>query len=50
MSRYASPNKIKAHRIYTVWEAAEALDKHRQTIIRWINDKGLTADKGKNPG
>lgn len=50
MARYASPNKIKAHRIYTVWEAAEALGKHRQTIIRWINDKGLTADKGKNRG
>ena len=49
MSRYASPNKIKAHRIYTVWEAAEALGKHRQTIIRWINDQGLTADRSRKP-
>ena len=49
MVRYASPNKIKAHRIYTVWEAAEALEKHRQTIIRWINNKGLIADKSQKP-
>ena len=49
MARYASPNKIKAHRIYTVWEAAEALGKHRQTIIRWINDQGLTADRSRKP-
>ncbi len=49
MARYASPNKIKAHRIYTVWEAAEALGKHRRTIIRWINDKGLIADKSQKP-
>lgn len=49
MPRHASPGKIKAHRIYTVWEAAQALNKHRQTIIRWINDKGLPADKSQKP-
>lgn len=49
MPRYASPNKIKAHRIYTVWEAADALNKHRRTIIRWINKMGLVADKSQKP-
>lgn len=49
MARLPSPNKIKTHRIYTIWEAAEALGKHRQTIVRWINDKGLVADKTCKP-
>jgi excisionase family DNA binding protein len=49
MARLPSPNKIKTHRIYTIWEAAEALGKHRQTIVRWINDKGLVADKTFKP-
>lgn len=49
MARYASPNKIKVHRIYTVWEAADALNKHRRTIIRWINEMGLAADKSQKP-
>ena len=49
MARLPSPNKIKTHNIYTVWEAAEALGMHRQTIVRWINDKGLIADKSTKP-
>jgi excisionase family DNA binding protein len=49
MARLPSPAKIKTHRIYTIWEAAEALGKHRQTIVRWISDKGLVADKTCKP-
>lgn len=49
MARLPAPNKIKTHRIYTIWEAAEALEKHRQTIVRWINDNGLIADKTRKP-
>ena len=49
MARLPSPNKIKTHNIYSVWEAAEALGLHRQTIVRWINDKGLIADKSSKP-
>jgi excisionase family DNA binding protein len=49
MPRLPSPNRIKTHYVYTVWEAAQALGRHRQTIIRWIKDKGLVADRGKVP-
>jgi excisionase family DNA binding protein len=49
MSRLPSPQKIKSHRIYTVYEAAEALDKHRQTVVRWVNNMGLTADTTRKP-
>lgn len=45
MPKKPSPTLIKKHRIYTVWEAADALGIHRQTIIRWIKDKGLVADR-----
>jgi excisionase family DNA binding protein len=49
MARFPSPNRIKTHNIYSVWEAAEVLSKHRRTILRWINDKGLSADKTCTP-
>ncbi|WP_044036847.1 helix-turn-helix domain-containing protein [Octadecabacter arcticus] len=49
MPRLPSPNRIKTHYVYTVWEAAQALGRNRQTIIRWIKDKGLVADRGKVP-
>ncbi|MEP4197265.1 MAG: helix-turn-helix domain-containing protein [Aliishimia sp.] len=49
MARLPSPNRIKTHNIYTVWEAAQALGRHRQTIIRWIKDKGLIADQSTVP-
>lgn len=49
MPRLPSPNRIKTHYVYTVWEAAQALGRHRQTIIRWIKDKGLIADRSKTP-
>lgn len=49
MRRLPSPNMIKTHYVYTVWEAAQALGRHRQTVIRWIKDKGLVADRSKPP-
>jgi len=49
MPRFPPSNRIKTHHIYTVWEAAQALVRHRQTIIRWIKDKGLIADRSKVP-
>ena len=49
MPKKPSPNLIKKHRIYNTWEAAEALGLHRQTIIRWIKDKGLIADQSQKP-
>lgn len=49
MPKKPSPSRIKKHRIYTVWEAADALDLHKQTVIRWIKDKGLIADQSQKP-
>lgn len=49
MSKRSSPSRIKTHRVYTAWEAANALGVHRQTVLRWINLKGLPADKSAKP-
>ena len=49
MPKKPSPNRIKKHRVYTVWEAADALDVHRKTVARWITDGGLQADQSKRP-
>lgn len=49
MSGVPSPSRIKTHHIYTVWEAAQALGRHRQTVIRWIKHKGLIADQSRVP-
>lgn len=49
MPRLPSPNRIKTHYVYTVWEAAQALGRHRQTIIRWIKHDSLVADRSKVP-
>lgn len=49
MAGLPSPNRIKTHRIYTVWEAAVALRRHKQTIIRWIRFDGLIAETGQRP-
>jgi excisionase family DNA binding protein len=49
MAGLPSPNRIKTHQIYTVWEAALALGRHRQTVIRWIKNKGLIADCSRSP-
>ena len=42
-------HRIKTHRIYTPWEAANALGKHRQTVIRWIKSGDLLADTTQKP-
>lgn len=49
MASIPSPNRIKTHQVYTIWEAAQALGRHRQTVIRWIKDKGLVADRSRVP-
>ncbi len=36
MAKRFPANKLKAHRVYDVWEAASALGCHKQTVIRWI--------------
>ncbi len=38
MPKNPSPQRVKRHQIYTVWEAADAVGVHRQTVIRWIKD------------
>ena len=49
MPRRPSPSRIKTHRVYAPWEAADALGVHRQTVLRWIKDKGLPADTSSRP-
>ena len=49
MPKHPSPQRVKRHQIYTVWEAADAVGTHRQTVIRWIKDKGLSADTSQRP-
>jgi excisionase family DNA binding protein len=49
MPKHPSPQRIKRHQIYTVWEAADAVGVHRQTVIRWIKKKGLSADTSQRP-
>ncbi len=49
MAKSFPANRIKTHRIYTVWEASEVLGCHKQTIIRWIKLKGLMADTTSKP-
>ena len=49
MAGLPSPNRIKTHQIYTVWEAAQALGRHRQTVIRWVKNKGLVVDRSRSP-
>ena len=49
MAKRPSPTLIKTHRVYTPAEAAEALNVHRQTVRRWINEHGLHADNTQKP-
>jgi excisionase family DNA binding protein len=49
MAKKPSPARIKKHRIYTTWEAAEALGLHRKTIVRWIKNHGLQAEQTRKP-
>ncbi len=49
MPKKPSPNRIKTHRVYTTYEAADALDLHRKTIVHWITRSGLEADRSQRP-
>ena len=49
MAKRVPYRKIKTHRLYTPYEAAQILGVHRQTVIRWINNQGLEADKCSKP-
>lgn len=49
MAKRPSPSRVKTHRIYTPFEAADVLGVHRQTVLRWIKDHGLNADKSQKP-
>lgn len=49
MAKKFPVNKLKAHRVYTVWEVSDTLGCHKQTVIRWIKLNGLTADTSQKP-
>ena len=42
-------HRIKAHRVYEVWEVAQALGCHKQTVIRWIKERRLVAETSRKP-
>lgn len=49
MARRYTARRVRTHLVYTVWEVAELLGCHRQTVIRWVRDKGLVADTEQRP-
>ena len=49
MAKKFPVNRIKVHRIYTVWEISDTLGSHRQTVTRWIKLNGLPADTSQKP-
>ena len=49
MPRQFNPYLVKTHRIYDVSEVAVLLNCNRQTVIRWIKDKGLAAEIRRKP-
>ncbi len=49
MAKKFPVNRIKAHRIYNVWEVSDALGCHKQTVARWIKLNGLPADTNRKP-
>jgi len=49
MAKKFPVNRIKTHRVYTVWEVSDVLGCHRQTVIRWIKDHGLPAETSSKP-
>lgn len=42
-------HRIKAHRVYDVWEVAQTLGCHKKTVIRWIKAKNLPAETTRKP-
>lgn len=49
MPRRANPRRVKSHFVYTVAEAAEALEVHKATVRRWIKGGGLLAANDRKP-
>jgi excisionase family DNA binding protein len=49
MPRRPAHHRVKSHLVYTVAEAAEVVDVHKQTIGRWIRDDGLPAETDRRP-
>lgn len=49
MAKRFPANRIRTHLVYTVGELAEVLGCCRQTVIRWIRDHGLAADRSRKP-
>jgi excisionase family DNA binding protein len=49
MPKKPDPRRIKAHRVYTVAEVAQALGLHRQTVLRWIKSTALKAERKRKP-
>ena len=49
MPKKPDPRRIKKHRVYTPFEAAEALSVHTQTLLRWIKAGALEADRSCRP-
>lgn len=49
MAKRFPHNRIKVHRVYTVWEVADALGCHKHTVARWIKSTSLAADTTNRP-
>lgn len=49
VKRYPNPGRIKRHRNYEIFEAARALDAHKNTVSRWIREQGLEAITDRKP-
>lgn len=49
MPRRANSCRVKAHLVYTVSEAAEALGVHKGTVRRWVVLDGLPAATDRKP-
>lgn len=47
--RAHNPNRAKIHRVYTVDEAARALDVHKNTVRRWVAADGLEVVDDRRP-
>jgi excisionase family DNA binding protein len=49
MAKRFPAQRIKAHRVYTIWEIADALGCHRQTVVRWVRSRRLDANTSQKP-
>jgi excisionase family DNA binding protein len=49
MPKRPAHHRVKSHLVYTIAEAAETVDVHKQTVGRWIRDGGLAAETDRRP-